>query len=215
MWQKKIGSSEVKSAIVDPFLRAIQALRRGEVIVFPTETFYGLGVDALNAAAVKRVVDLKGRQTDSPIAVIVANREMLEMLVTEIPPLAERLMEHFWPGPLTLVLPARSQLPTPLLNRDGGIGVRISSHPLAARLVQEFGQPITATSANSTGKEPARTLEEARAYFAGNVMVVLDGGRLMGEKGSTVVEVRPGELRMIREGEISAAEIRKAMHFSH
>lgn len=214
MWQKKTSSSGAQSAVVDPVPRAIEALRRGEVIVFPTETFYGLGADALDAAAVRRVAALKGRQADSPIAVIVADRDMLEKIVAAIPPIAEALMDRFWPGPLTLVLPARQGLPPPLLNRDGGIGVRISSHPLAARLAQGFGHPLTATSANLSGKEPARTVEEARAYFAGEVRVFLDGGRLKGEKGSTVVEILHGEARMIREGEIGAAEIRKALHSS-
>jgi L-threonylcarbamoyladenylate synthase len=214
VWQKKINSSGAGSAVVDPVPGAVEALGRGEVIVFPTETFYGLGADALDAAAVERVVSLKGRQAASPIAVIVADREMLGRVVAEIPPAAQALMNRFWPGPLTLVLPARSQWPPPLLNRDGGIGVRISSHPLAARLVGELGRPLTATSANPSGKEPARTVGEAKTYFAGKVAVYVDGGKLSAEKGSTVVEVRPGELRMIREGEISAAEIREALRSS-
>jgi L-threonylcarbamoyladenylate synthase len=201
----------VKSATVDPVPRAVEALRRGEVVVFATETFYGLGADALDAAAVERVVSLKGRQAESPIAVIIADRDMLRQIVPAISPLADRLIERFWPGPLTLVLPARRGLPAPLLNRDGAIGVRVSSHPLAKRLSRELGRPLTATSANPSGKEPARTVEEARIYFSGKINVFLDGGRLGAERGSTVVAILPGEVRVIREGAIAAAEIRGAL----
>lgn len=204
----------MKSATVDPVSQAVEALRRGEVVVFPTETFYGLGADALNAAAVERVVSLKGRQAESPIAVIIAGRGMLRQVASEISPLADRLIERFWPGPLTLLLPARRGLPAPLLNRDGEMGVRVSSHPVAKRLSQELGRPLTATSANPSGKEPARTVEEARDYFSGKVKVFLDRGRLGAERGSTVVAIHRGELRVIREGAIPASEIRKALSFS-
>lgn len=211
MSKRKIGSLSEKSAAGEPLSRALEALRRGEVIVFPTETFYGLGVDALDPAAVERVVRLKGRQSESPIAVIVADVAMLNEIVTDIPPVAERLIEVFWPGPLTLVLPARKGLPGALLNRDGGIGVRISSHPLAARLVREFGRPLTATSANPSGKEPARTIQEARSYFSGRLELFLDGGRLEGGKGSTVAGITGGQLKIIREGAIRAEELRTAL----
>lgn len=191
--------------------RALEALRRGEVIVFPTETFYGLGANALDPEAVERVVRLKGRHPESPIAVIIADVAMLKEIITDIPPLAGRLIEAFWPGPLTLVLPAREGLPGPLLNRDGGIGVRISSHPLAARLVRAFGRPLTATSANPSGKEPARTIKEAKSYFSGRLALFLDGGRLEGREGSTVAGIARDQLKIIREGAIRAQEIRRIL----
>jgi len=194
------------------FSRAVAALKRGEVIVFPTETFYGLGADALNSAAAEKVVSLKGRSLESPIAVIVADRGMLEEVVAEVPPVALRLIERFWPGPLTLVLPAKRNLPAPLLNSSGGVGVRVSSHPVATRLARELGRPLTATSANPSGKEPARSVAEARSYFASKVDIFLEGGWLGGKKGSTVVEIgRRGVLRIIREGEISSHELEGAM----
>jgi L-threonylcarbamoyladenylate synthase len=197
----------VKDKNADNFSAALRALKRGDVIVFPTETFYGLGADALNENTVERVASLKGRNADSPIAVIVADREMLGRIVTDVPSVAEKLIQHFWPGPLTLVLPAGRDLPPPLLNREGKIGVRVSSHPIAARLARELGAPLTATSANPSGKEPARTIQEARSYFAGGIEIFLDGGMLIGKTGSTVAEVIEGNLRIIREGEISAQEL--------
>lgn len=193
----------------ETFSAAVQILRRGAVVVFPTETFYGLGADALNEDAVERVVSLKGRDPDSPIAVIIAGAEMLPDIVAEIPPVAEKLIRRFWPGPLTLVLPAKPGLPDALLNRDGKIGVRISGHPVATRLSRELGRPLTATSANPSGKKPARSIQEARAYFGGNIEMFLDGGMLTGKSGSSVAEVIENRLRVIREGEISSKELEK------
>lgn len=186
---------------------ALAALKRGEVIVFPTETLYGLGADALNQAAVDSVFRLKGRDPSTPIPVLVADRAMLGELVDAIPPLASQLMERFWPGPLTLVLPARANLPKPLLNATGGVGVRISSQPMATQLVQALGRPLTATSANPTGGEPARTLIEAKKYFSDSVQTFIDGGTLTSNTGSTVAEVQGERLRIIREGDITAAAL--------
>ena len=211
MSKRKIESSAGRRSNPELFFRAVTAIRQGEVIVFPTETFYGLGADALNSAAVEKVVFLKGRSLESPIAVIVADREMLKEVVAEVPPAALRLMERFWPGPLTLVLPAKKTLPAPLLNSSGGIGIRISSHPAATRLARELGRPLTATSANPSGKEPARTVEEAVGYFSGHVEIFLDGGRLGGTKGSTVVEIVGDRLKIIREGEIRSQDLEKSL----
>jgi len=205
--KRETESSEERDRNADVFSQAVEALRRGEVIVFPTETFYGLGADALNPAAVDKIFLLKGRNPDNPIPLIIADRAMLEEVVREFPPAAQRLADRFWPGPLTLVLPAKARLPAPLLNRDGGVGVRVSSHPLARRLSRELGRPITATSANLSGRPPARSIAEALTYFSEKLTVYLDGGALQGRKGSTVIEVREGKLRTVREGEIGAAEI--------
>lgn len=211
MSKKKIENSEDRGRSAEAFSRAIDALRRGEVIVFPTETFYGLGADAFNEAAVGQVISLKGRRPESPIPIIVADEKMLKGVVTEVPPVAQRLMERFWPGPLTLVLPAKKNLPAPLLNQDGGIGVRISSHPLATRLARELGHPVTTTSANPSGREPARAVGEAMGYFSGKLEIFLDGGRLEGKKGSTVVEIVQGQLRIVREGEIPSEKLKKIL----
>jgi tRNA threonylcarbamoyl adenosine modification protein (Sua5/YciO/YrdC/YwlC family) len=190
---------------------AVAALKRGEVIVFPTETLYGLGADALNSDAVERIYRLKGRNPNMPIPVIVADQAMLGQLVDEISPIARQLMKRFWPGPLTLVLPARLNLPKPLLNAAGGVAVRISSQPIAAQLVQALGRPMTATSANPSGAQPARTLLEAREYFADKIGTFIDGGTLTSRRGSTVLEIQGDHLRIIREGDIAAAVLEQAL----
>jgi len=206
----KIESSKARSA-AKHFVGAIDALRRGDVIVFPTETLYGLGADALNSAAVEKIFQLKGRDSLNPIPVLVAGPEMLRNLVIEIPPLAQKLMDRFWPGPLTLVLPARRDLPKPLLNASGGIAVRISSQPIATQLLKALRRPMTATSANPSGKEPARTLQEAKSYFSGKIKVFLEGGRLTSKSGSTVVEIVGAAIKIIRDGDIAAFELERVL----
>ena len=205
------GSRVKEKQSVDLLSEALEAVRSGEVIVFPTETFYGLGADALNEAAVMRVASLKGRDPENPIPLIITDMNMLKEIVTELPLMAERLINHFWPGPLTLVLPAKQGLPTLLMNRAGGVGVRISSHPVASALVKGLGCPLTATSANSSGKGPAKTIAEARSYFSKQVEIFIDGGRLEGKKGSTVVEIHGDQLKIIRDGEISPKELWEAL----
>ncbi|HEX9878600.1 MAG TPA: L-threonylcarbamoyladenylate synthase [Candidatus Binatia bacterium] len=190
---------------------AVEALRSGEVIVFPTETLYGLAANALDPNAVNCVASLKGRNPNRPMPLIIADVKGLSEVARDIPPMAETLMRRFWPGPLTLVLPAKKGLPAPLLNSDGRVGVRVSSHPVAAALARGLGSPITATSANPSGKAPARTVEEARRYFSARVRIFIDGGELQGRQGSTVVAFPRDGLEIIREGAVSAAAIAEAL----
>lgn len=211
MSKRKTKNSAGRDRATKIEAEAVDVLARGEVVVFPTETFYGLGADALDRTAVERVVSLKGRSPENPIAVIIADPMMLSALVEETPSLALGLMERFWPGPLTLVFRAKKGLPEPLVNRDGGIGVRLSSHPVAVRLAHGLGRPLTATSANPSGKEPARTLDEARNYFSGRIRLFIDGGKLGGTKGSTVADVTGSRLKIIREGEIDPSELQKTL----
>jgi L-threonylcarbamoyladenylate synthase len=202
-------SSKAPSEAPENLAAAVQALKRGDVIVFPTETLYGLGADALNDAAVEKVFGLKGRDPRNPIPVLVADQEMLHALVAKVSTTAQKLMDRYWPGPLTLVLPGQRNIPKPLCNAEGGVGVRISSQPIATLLVNGLGRPLTATSANPSGKEPARTLQEAKNYFADRVDVFVDGGTLTSKSGSTVVEVIEDSIKIIREGEISADELQR------
>jgi len=181
---------------------ALAALQRGEVIVFPTETLYGLGADALNFGAVEKIFQLKGRDPNNPFPVLIADRAMLDSLVAEVNPLAEKLLQHFWPGPLTLVLPARDDIPRPLVSHQGGIGVRLSSQPIATELVRRLGHPLTATSANPSGQPGAHTVAEARIYFAEKISIYVDGGELFSPTGSTVAAVEKDKLKIIRAGDI-------------
>jgi len=191
--------------------RAIEALRLGEVIVYPTETFYGMGADALSSAALERLFALKGREPGKPVALIAADARSAFELAREVPEAARRLANAFWPGPLTLVLPARDNLPEPLIGPDCRVGVRVSSHPIARALAAGLGRPITATSANLAGGQPATTLGEARNTFGAKVKVYLEGGKLAASAPSTVVACDRNGWRVLRAGAISDGAIAAAL----
>ena len=182
---------------------AARILAAGGIVVYPTETLYGLGADAGNAAALQRLVELKGREPAKPIAVLISDTKMLEDVVDEISEAAANLMRRFWPGPLTIVLRARPSVSRVLTGGGDGIGVRVSSHPIATRLVRALGRPLTAPSANPAGQRPPTRLEDARAYFGDRVDYYVDGGHLPGEPASTVVDARHG-LQVIRDGAVPA-----------
>jgi L-threonylcarbamoyladenylate synthase len=194
------------AAAPDAIATAARVLAGGGLVVYPTETVYGLGADASNAAALDRLVLVKGREPGKPISVLLSDLSMLDALVCEVPPAARRLMARFWPGPLTLVLRARPGVSSVLTADGGGIGVRLSSHPMATALVRALGRPVTTPSANPAGQRPPATVDDARAYFGPRVDGYLDGGPVRGEPASTVVDVR-GEWTVIREGAISRSSL--------
>lgn len=179
--------------------QAVSLLRAGEVVAIPTETRYGLAVAADSEAALARLQAVKGRGPAQPISVLVADRAMLDAVVAEVSTTAEALMARHWPGPLTLVLPAHPDLPAPLRNADGGVGVRISPDPIAQALVSRFGAPLTATSANLSGQEAAT---DAQAADLPGVALTLDDGRRDG-RPSTVAEVRGAQVRVLRQGGVA------------
>ncbi len=187
--------------------RAVEAMRRGDAIVYPTETFYALGVDFGAPGALDHLFALKAREPDKPIALIAADLAMAFSVAREVPPAARRLAEKFWPGPLTLVLPADPALPAALVGPDGGVGVRVSPHPVARALAAALGHSITATSANLAGAPPARTLAEARAAFGDRVAAYLDGGAMAAAAPSTMVGFDGPRIRIIRAGAIAEAQL--------
>jgi L-threonylcarbamoyladenylate synthase len=185
------GEAEIRAATT--------ALARGEVVVYPTETFYGLAVDALDVAALARLCELKGRGADKAVSLLIVGEAMLARLVAEVPPRARALMAAHWPGALTIALPARPGLPAALV-AGGFVALRESPHPMARALVSAFAGPITATSANPAGGAPARSAAEARAFFP--ECVVVDGGDTPGGLASTLVRVRGEELEVLRQGAV-------------
>jgi L-threonylcarbamoyladenylate synthase len=192
--------------------RALAALRAGEAIVYPTETFYGVGVDALSASALNHLFTLKGREPGKAVALIGDCSERALALASALPEAARTLADIFWPGPLTLVIPARTGLPEPLIGPDGGVGVRVSPDPIARELVKRLGSPLTATSANLSGEPPAATIEQARAAFGSRIGVYLDGGILGASAPSTVISVDlMGRWQIIREGAITRDKIEAAL----
>ena len=187
-------------------------VRRGGVIAFPTETFYGLGVDPLNAQAVLRLYALKGRSPEtSPILVLIRSRHELLALVSEITPAAERLMQACWPGPLTLVFRAAVAVPLVLTAGTGTIGVRYSAHPVVEQVLEVTGGPLTGTSANRTGQPPATTAAEVEHAFGADVDLIVNGGPTPGGLPSTVVDTTVSPPRLIREGCVTQAALRAVL----
>ena len=178
--------------------------------MFPTETVYGLGADASSSAAVERLVAVRGREEGKPILVLVHDLTMVEAITADVPDAARRLAARFWPGPLTLVLPARDGLPAALTAGSGTIGVRIPGHAVALDLVARLGRPVTAPSANPPGLEPPRRPDLARSHFGDRIRVYLDAGELPGG-ASTVAAVDGDTLRVLRAGAIDEARLRAAL----
>jgi L-threonylcarbamoyladenylate synthase len=187
--------------------RALAALRAGEVVVYPTETFYGIGADAFAEAALQRIFEIKGRDATRTIALIAHDEGAAFALAREVPEVARRLARALWPGPLTIVMPARDGIPEALIGPDGGVGVRVSSHPIARALAHGLGRPITATSANRTGEAPARTAVEARAAFSEQIKVFVEDKTLTGGAPSTIVRCDRAGWSLLRAGAIGISQI--------
>lgn len=184
----------------------VNILKNGGIILYPTDTLYGLGVDALNVEALKKLKALKGRSDSKPISIVVADMAMAEEYA-EVTPLARHLAEAFLPGKLTLVLSAKENLPIELTAGTGTIGIRIPNHLLCLNLARDFGRPFTATSANVSDEEPKNSATEILAQFgmrAQDIDKVIDVGTLPESLPSSTVDARGETPVVLREGAIPA-----------
>lgn len=181
-------------------------LRQGQLVAFPTDTVYGVGVDAFNAAAIEQLYRAKQRPISKGIPILLADLADLDKVTQDIPAVARRLMARFWPGPLTLIVPCRSYVPANISPNDS-IAVRIPDCDVARALIRAAGGAVAATSANQSGQPPAQTGLEALAALAGVVTAVLDDGPTPGGVPSTIITFVDGVLRIIREGPITAAAL--------
>jgi len=206
-----LSGMNVNNSTEGQVLRCAEVIRQGGVCVFPTETYYGLAVDPFNEVALHVLFQVKGRPELKPVLLLVADRNQLKMVTASVPQVAIELMDRFWPGPLTLVLPARPELSPYITGNTGTVGVRLSPHPVAAALLKTCGIPLTATSANKSNGKPAVTVGEARSIFGSQVHCVLDGGRSPGKTGSTLVGFQQGKVVCIREGSVPFPDILQAV----
>jgi L-threonylcarbamoyladenylate synthase len=190
----------------DAFQRAAQALHAGEVVGCPTETVYGLCVDPFNEEAVSALFDVKGRDDQNPVLLVVAEIPDVLQVAAEVSVRARRLMERFWPGPLSLVLPRAGDVPGRVTAGRPKVSVRCPAHDYPRALCRVFGGPLTSTSANRSGEPPAT---DAAGCALPGVSLVIDGGVLMPSAPSTVYD--PDEDRVFREGALSAETIRAAL----
>ena len=187
--------------------RAAEILAQGGIIAYPTETFYGLGADATNEKAIRKIYDLKGRNFHNPISVIIGGEENLHPLVDGVPPAALILLKTFWPGPLTIIFRASSKVSSLLTAQTGKIGIRISSHRGAMLLAQKLGHPLTATSANLSGAPECSSAGEVAHQIGQQVDAIVDLGNTAGGKGSTIIDVTTDPPQILREGVISRISI--------
>lgn len=185
-------------------------LQRSGLVAIPTETFYGLGVNPFDARALDRLRAVKGREDAKPILVLVASINDLSAFVEDVPPAASLLIEGFWPGPLTILFPARASLPHALTAGTGLVGLRVSSCRPLCELLTRVG-PLTGTSANRAGAAPARTAEAVQQAFGDAVDLILDAGPTPGGLPSTVVDAHHS-LRIVREGAIERSVIEARLH---
>ncbi len=188
---------------------AVRVLAAGGVVACPTETFYALAVDALQNKALHRLLEIKARPVAKALLVLVADRDMVAEVAEVITPLADRLMAKFWPGPLTLILPARSGLPLPLTGGTGTIGVRQSGHPLARRLCELYGRPLTGTSANLSGKAPLVEAAQVKQELGQAIDLILTDGPCAGGQPSTILNVVEEPPRLVRAGAIETEALEK------
>jgi L-threonylcarbamoyladenylate synthase len=200
----------------DDLQKAVVCLQGGGIVAIPTETSYGLAVDPFNERALQSLFRLKRRELNKPILVLVNNVSKLDVIVSAIPVGYKFLMNRFWPGPLTLIFPGRKVLSPLLTGGTGTVGVRISSHPIATKLCDLWGGPITATSANISGSSPANSAEEIHMIFGTSIDCIVDGGKSPGGVCSTIVGIQNKGLKLIREGRIDFPLILQAFKsFEH
>jgi L-threonylcarbamoyladenylate synthase len=191
--------------------KAAQRLAAGQIGVYPTRCLYGLGTNALDTAAVERIFRIKGRPREKALLVLIADMAAVERLARKVPPLAVRLMQHFWPGRVTFLFEARSGLPPGLTGPQAKIGIRLAGHPVAAALTAAAGVPLTGTSANLSGQPGCRRIDQIDPAILYSVNLVLDAGILAGGVGSSVVDATFQPPVLLREGAVSRREFETAL----
>jgi len=189
---------------------AAEAVRRGEVVVLPTDTVYGVGVDAFAIDAVAAVLAVKGRGREMPLPVLVPNAQTVDGLATEVPDYVRDLMSAFWPGPLTLVLHSQGSLMWDLGDTNGTVALRMPQNDIALSLLSEVG-PMAVTSANISGQPPATTILDAATQLGSAVSVYLEAGPSAGGLASTILDCTHQTPLILRGGAVSAGQIREVI----
>ena len=201
-------SNDFSQSTAESINKAGLVLQRGGIIAFPTETYYGLGVDPFNTTAVESLFRLKQRERHKPILVLVSDLDMLMQLVTTIPEQYQVLMKRYWPGPLTLIFPAKKEVSSLLTGESGTVGIRISSNPIVQQIFKKWPKPFTATSANISKQAPAKSSSDVLAYFGDKIDCLIDGGDAPAGLCSTIVGLRNNDLTEIRKGQIAFSKLR-------
>jgi L-threonylcarbamoyladenylate synthase len=190
---------------------AADIILTGGLVAFRTDTFYGLGVDPLNPDAVARLKDLKGREDGKPILLLIADMKDVDRFTHSKPAGFEKLSAALWPGPLTIVLPAGNALPGAITGGTGTVGLRLPDDEAVRQFLRACGGSLTATSANPSGRNPARSALEVVDYFSSAVDLIVDGGDVTATKPSTVVDVSQTPAKLIREGAVAREQLEEIL----
>ncbi len=188
---------------------AARLVLSGQVVAFPTDTFYGLGADPFNLAAITEIFRVKRRSADRPIPLLVASLDQAADLVDDPPQLFFTLAKKFWPGPLTLVVPASRQMPLKVTANTGRVGIRWPRFPLVEALITVMDRPLTGTSANLSEHPACTTAAQVDEQIGGSLPLILDGGKTAGHNPSTVVQIQGDRARILRFGGIAESELKE------
>jgi tRNA threonylcarbamoyl adenosine modification protein (Sua5/YciO/YrdC/YwlC family) len=200
----KISADQPEPELLD---YAARLLEQGEVVGIPTDTLYGLAADPFNLAAIERVFRVKGRPENRALPILVDSIERAALLVRELPDNFYRLARAFWPGALTIILPASDRLPLKVTANTGRVAVRWPRSAVVCGLIARFGGPVTGTSANLSGFPPCTSAEQVARQLGDRLLLILDAGETQSHLPSTIVELTAEGWRIVREGVISEAQI--------
>jgi L-threonylcarbamoyladenylate synthase len=200
--ETKLLNADTPGAIEE----AADLLKQGHIIAFPTDTLYGVGVDPFNSAAIEQLYQVKERVADKGIPILLADISDLEKVAQDISNLAQSLIEQYWPGPLTLIVPRHPRLPA-MLSPNEGIAVRIPDHAISRAFIRAAGGIVATSSANHSGEQPARNAAEAYRVMNGQISAVLDGGSVQHGQGSTVLDCMSDPPQVLREGPVTVKNL--------
>jgi L-threonylcarbamoyladenylate synthase len=202
--------SETKLLSVEDLPEAATLLRSGNLVAFPTDTFFALGA-ILTESAVGNLFAVKGRMAGNPVPVLLSSEDQVDAVADDVPVEARKLAKEFWPGPLTLVLPAKLDVPGSVTANTGTVGVRVPLHRIATELIALVGSPVTGTSANVSGLAPCKSASEVMAQLGGKIAAIVDGPCGAHSEPSTVVRFLGDELNIVRVGAISEHQLRRVL----
>ena len=200
-----------ETGISEALKKASVIIKKGGVVAYPTETFYGLGVKYDDLTALKKLYGIKYRSWNKALPLIIGERRELDLIASGMTVSAEKLAKKFWPGPLTLLLPARPDISEFITAKTGKIAVRIPGTSFALDLARSLGFPITATSANISGMPPADTADDVIRYFGDALDLIIDCGKTPGGKPSTIVDASGQKIRFLRAGAITIEDVFNAL----
>ncbi len=201
----RISVDNEKAALID----AAEKIKGGGIVAFPTETFYGLGVTYSDTEALTKLFEIKRRPKDKPMLLIIGDVSALAVIASAPEKIAWRIIERFWPGPLTVLLAAKPGLPELVTGGSGKVAVRVPGKSFALDLARAVGYPLTATSANISGMPPSENPGDVIGYFGDSINLLIDGGRAPGGKPSTIIDMSKGGISLVRPGAVAYEEILK------